>query len=147
MLSWGNSKQQELHQKGSKCKSFRKEVKYLGYIMSKGKVKPDPEKVNAILKYGIPETLKQPRSFLGLANIGGQFIKHFATIASSLTDLLQEEKERSQKGIGWSPEAESAFHKIKQSVADTTARNQMEKERPFILTTDVSHIAMGAILS
>ena len=56
---------------GAKCKFFRKEIEYLGYIMSKGQVRPDPEKIRAIQECGLPETLKQLRSFLGLANIGG----------------------------------------------------------------------------
>ena len=86
----------------NKSKFFQKEVQFLGNIIGKNFVKPDPKKINAILDCQPPNTLRELRSFLGLANFCSPFIKHFATIASPLTDLLQGETKASQKKIIWS---------------------------------------------
>ncbi|GBM14977.1 Retrovirus-related Pol polyprotein from transposon 297 [Araneus ventricosus] len=49
-----------------KCRFFRKEVSYLGHIISANGVKSDPEKTKAVLDWPRPETAHDLRSFLGL---------------------------------------------------------------------------------
>lgn len=41
-----------------KCEFLRKEVAYLGHIITKDGVKPNPDKINAIRKYPLPKTRK-----------------------------------------------------------------------------------------
>ncbi|GBM21987.1 Retrovirus-related Pol polyprotein from transposon 297, partial [Araneus ventricosus] len=49
-----------------KCRFFRKEVSYLGHIISAGGVKTDPEKTKAVVDWPRPETVHDLRSVLGL---------------------------------------------------------------------------------
>ena len=51
-----------------KCCFRVKEVKFLGMLVSCDGIKMDPEKVNAILKWPEPTTVKQVHTFLGLGN-------------------------------------------------------------------------------
>ena len=130
-----------------KSKFFQVEVEFLGNIISKDCVKPDPKKVLAITNCEPPETLRELRSFLGLANFCSPFIKQFASITAPLTDLLKGEVKASQKRIKWATDSIKAFKVIKEKISEITSRAQPDKSKEFILTTDASDIAMGAILS
>ena len=45
---------------------LRKEVPFLGHIITSDCIKPIPEKIDAINKYPLPTTQKQVKAFLGL---------------------------------------------------------------------------------
>jgi len=61
--------------KTSKCHFFRQELKFLGHIISKEGIKPDPEKVQAVLDWTEPKNQTEVRGFLGLTNYFKRFIK------------------------------------------------------------------------
>ena len=54
--------------KPEKCKFHKTEVKFLGFIVGKDGVKMDPAKVEAVLTWLEPRTVKETQSFLGFAN-------------------------------------------------------------------------------
>ncbi|GBM89606.1 Retrovirus-related Pol polyprotein from transposon 297, partial [Araneus ventricosus] len=66
-----------------KCRFFRKEVSYLGHIISADRVKTDPEKTKAVVDWPRPETLHDLRSFLGLCTYYRRFIGRVDTDASN----------------------------------------------------------------
>ena len=43
----------------SKCSFFKKSVKYLGHVVSEEGVATDPEKIVAVRRWPIPQTLRQ----------------------------------------------------------------------------------------
>ncbi|GBM70955.1 Retrovirus-related Pol polyprotein from transposon 297 [Araneus ventricosus] len=61
-----------------KCRFFRKEVSYLGHIISADGVKTDPEKTKAVVDWPRPETVHYLRSFLGLCTYYGRFVRNFS---------------------------------------------------------------------
>ena len=63
-----------------KCEFLRKEVSYLGHVISESGVKPNPEKISAVKNFPIPRTTKEIKSFLGLVGYYRRFIKNFAKI-------------------------------------------------------------------
>ncbi|MGL5707230.1 MAG: reverse transcriptase/ribonuclease H family protein, partial [Aeromonas sp.] len=130
-----------------KCKLFKEEVKILGSIVSKEKVRPDPNKISAIKNYTRPQNIKELRSFLGLCNYSRQFVRNYASIALPLFHILKNETKRSIKQILWNEERENAFQKLKGSICDITYRAQPNFNNKFILTTDASNYAIGGILS
>jgi len=75
-------------------KSFfcKKEIKYLGLIMNKDGYRADPLKIEAIMNYQPPKTIRQNRRFMGMVNFYKDFIKDFASIAAPITDLLSTKK-------------------------------------------------------
>ncbi|KAH0652914.1 hypothetical protein KY289_030592 [Solanum tuberosum] len=95
----------ELVAKQSKCLFGQELVDYLGHIISSQGLSVDPGKVESIQRWAPPRTVKEVHSFLDFAGYYRWFMHHYASIASSLTDLLKKEEfqvetDASGKGIG-----------------------------------------------
>jgi hypothetical protein len=86
-------REQQLYAKFSKCDFWMKEVSFLGHIITDGGISVDPAKVSDVLKWKPPRTVKEIRSFLGLAGYYRRFIEGFSKIARPLTSLLEKDKE------------------------------------------------------
>ena len=71
----------------SKCKFAQEEVPYLGFIVSSKGVRPNPDKVKAVLDYPNPANPKALRQFLGMTNYYRRFIQGYSQIAESLHRL------------------------------------------------------------
>ena len=61
-------REHRLYAKFSKCEFWLPEVTYLGHVISGKGIAVNPERVQAVLDWTPPETVKQVRSFLGLAS-------------------------------------------------------------------------------
>ena len=72
-----------------KCEFFKPEINYLGHIISSHGLRPDPEKLKAVKEFPTPSNQKNMKRFLGLTGYYRRFIKNFAQIAKSLTNLLR----------------------------------------------------------
>ncbi|UYV61916.1 K02A2.6-like [Cordylochernes scorpioides] len=79
-----------------KCKLFKKELAFLGHIISAEGVQTDPEKTETVRMWPTPEDLTQLRSFLGLCTYYRRLIPGFSKIARPLHRLteMQEGSER-----------------------------------------------------
>lgn len=130
-----------------KCKFFKEEIEILGCIVGQGIVKPDKLKVEALNKFKKPENIKELRSFLGLANYCRGFIPKLASMEIPLNVLLKGQNKRSTRKIEWCKKSNEAFEEIKKSLNMETIRAQPNFNKKFILTTDASEYAIGAILS
>lgn len=69
----------------TKSEFMKREVSYLGHLITSEGVKPNPDKIYAINKYPIPKTQKQIKSFLGLIGYYRKFIRDFAKVTKPLT--------------------------------------------------------------
>ena len=68
-----------------------KEVGYLGHIISKNGIQPNPDKIVTIKNYPIPKTQKEIKAYLGLLGYYRKFIPNFAKLTKPLTKSLIEE--------------------------------------------------------
>jgi hypothetical protein len=66
------------------------EIKYLGHIMDKQGIRPDPKKVEAVQTWLVSKNVHDVRSFLGLVNYFRSFIEHYSEIAVPLTNLTKK---------------------------------------------------------
>jgi len=75
-----------------KCKFLRKEVIYLGHIISENGISrpPDPSKLIAVKEFPTPKEVKDIQSFIGLAGYYRKFIENFSKIAKPLTKLTKK---------------------------------------------------------
>jgi hypothetical protein len=93
-----------LYAKLSKCEFWLKPVAYLGHIISKGGIFVDPSKVQDILGWNAPTSVRDIRSFLGLAGYYLRFIEGFSKITKPMTEFLEKDKK-----FKWTPTFEASF--------------------------------------
>src|SRR3954464_12210342 len=101
-------REHRLYAKFSKCEFWLPEVTYLGHVISGKGIAVNPERVQAILDWTPPETVKQVRSFLGLASYCRRFVENFSKVAKPLTELLKKDKK-----FEWTPKCEESFQELK----------------------------------
>lgn len=75
-----------------KCEFLRKEVAYLGRIISDKGLLPNPDKIKAIQEIKVPKNQNDIKSFLGLTGYYRKFIENFSLITKPLTKLLKKDK-------------------------------------------------------
>ena len=128
--------------KPKKCQFLQEEISFLGHIVSKSGIRTDPAKVAAVKEMKSPETVTQVKSFLGLASYR-KFVKDFSKIAKPLFNLTKKEKK-----FIWEEGTEAAFQELKNRLisAPILAFPQADGSE-FILDTDASAYAIGAVLS
>src|ERR1044072_4090642 len=119
-----------------------KEVKFLGHVIEKEGIKPDPDIIRKIREYLMPENQKKLRGFLGLASYYRKFIEGFARIARPLTKIIGQNQE-----YKWTDEQEVAFKELKKKLILPLVLKYPNFEEEFILMTDVSKEEIGAILA
>ena len=115
---------------------------YLGHIVSKGVIKVDPKKIEAIAKQPPPTNISEVRSFLGIATYYRRFIKDFAKISRPLTRLTG-------KGVRfrWEKEKVKAFNKLIKKLTTAPVLKLPDFDKPFTVKTDASKYAIGGILT
>ena len=87
-LVFGHLKEFNLKIKPKKTFFFQSSVLFLGHLLSKDGILPNPEKVSKVKDWPIPATAKEVHSFLGLASYYRRFIPQFAKWANPLHDLI-----------------------------------------------------------
>ena len=125
-----------------KCHFARREVKYLGHIISNKGIEVDPSKVEAVISYPRPKNVREVRRFLGLAGFYRRHIKDFSKVAHPLNNLLHKDAK-----FQWTDDCDNAMNTLKKALTDAPVLGYPNYHAPFILTTDASGTALGAILS
>ena len=71
-----------------KCYFFKEEIEYLGHVVSREGISTNPKKVEAVMKWPIPQTVYDVRSFLGFVGYYRRFIKNFSKIAKPFREVI-----------------------------------------------------------
>ena len=118
----------DLFVKPEKC-SFRvKEVKFLGMTISAEGIKMNDDKVQAILEWPTPKTVRGVCSFLGLANFYRRFIKDYAQVAHPLNDLTKKDQ-----SFEWKDSQQTAFDTLKQRFTTAPILAFLDIDKQFCL--------------
>ena len=128
--------------KPTKCHLLKKSVEFLGHIVSGRGISTDPAKISCLQQWPSPACSDQVRSFLGLATYYGRFVKDFARISTPLRRLTEKNAQ-----FAWSYDCEQAFQTLKRKLTSAPVLRFPEFDREFILDTDASDRAIGAVLS
>lgn len=126
--------------KKSKCNFASFVVEYLCHIVSKDGVAVDPSKIQAMVEWPIPKTIKALQGFLGLTSYYSKFVWDYGKINASLTALLKKEAFR------WTEAAEEAFTKLKHAMTTTPVLALLDFIKLFVIESDASGVGIGAVL-
>ena len=126
-----------------KSEFLKKEVAYLGHIVSSEGVKPNPSKIQAVKEFPIPKTPKEIKTYLGLLGYYRKFIPDFAKLTKPMTKCLKKGNKVDIKNV----EYQDSFEKSKNLLINAPILQYPDFTKQFIITTDASNFALGAVLS
>ena len=128
--------------KPSKCEILKDSIKYLGRMVDKHGIRPDPDAVEAVLTWKSPKTEHQLMSFLGFANYYREFFKGYADKVYPMQQLRRHKG----KKFTWNNAAEESFQRIKKELCEAPVLGMPTEKGMYVLDTDASVVAISGIL-
>ena len=89
------------------------QVKFMGHVISKDGLKPDPDKVNAVENMPKPTCKKETLSLLGFINYLAKFLPRLSEVAQPLRNLTLTNAQ-----FMWSEQHDKAFDEVKKLVVN-----------------------------
>ena len=117
-------------------------MNYPGHVLDKTAIRPNPKELEAVRDWERPNTVTQMRSFTAFCNYYRKFVKNFAEVAKPWYRLTS-------KGVKftWEKEHEDAFQLLKTRMLQAPILAFPNFRHPFLIDTDASETALGAVLS
>ena len=81
----------DLFVKLEKCVWKVRKVRFLGVIIGEDRVRMEKKKVQGVVEWPVPKSVKNVQKFLRLANYYRRFVKDFAKIVGSLYEMTRKE--------------------------------------------------------
>lgn len=127
-----------------KCILFAESLIFLGHRITPQGIFPDERKIQAVLNWPVPKTVKQVQKFIGLVMYYKKFIPGYMKIAEPLYELM-----RKNKSYRWTETQETAFKTLKEKLTTppVLAVPDPDPKNPFILITDGCDSGYGAVLA
>ena len=110
--------------------------------MSGDGIATDPQKTKIVSDWPVPKSVKEVRSFLGLAGYYRRFVKGYASIAAPLHSLTKKDQ-----SFKWTEETQTAFESLKEALTSPPILAMPDDNGEFVLDTDASDHTIGAVLS
>lgn len=117
------------------------EVKFMGNIISQGKVKPDSKYSRAILNMKKPEDKNGVLRFLGLLKYLARFIPNLSKQTAALRNLT-----RNDVSFEWSKIHDTEFENMQNIVTSEPVLAIYDPNKPVIVQTDASKDGLGCVL-
>ena len=135
-------KEAGLKLKESKCDFFKKEIHYLGHLISDKGIYPLPEKLDTIqnmLKLRNPKEIKQ---FLGVCGYYRKFVPHFADILRPLAKLTGHKVK-----WDWCTKCDLSFQMMKDFMISAPILKYPDTTKPYTIFTDASKYGWAGVLT
>ncbi len=141
--------------KPSKCQLVRKEVQYLGHLVSAEGIRTDPEKISKVKNWERPTNRMEVLRFWVSRVTTGGMLRVTLTWLLRYTRLTsgdpRKKKRGTQKSPGpdqpflWTAECEEAFQSLKKELISAPVLGYPDYSQPFLLQTDASGMGLGAV--
>ena len=120
-----------------KCDS----INYIGHILTKEGVKPDPKKVKAIQCMEAPKNKEDLRRFLGMLTYLSKFVPNLSQSSDPLRILLEKDAE-----WRWESEHAECYNRLKNQVTEAPVLQYFNTTEPLTISVDASSKGLGAVL-
>ena len=121
-----------------KCKFGMTTIKFLGHIIGPEGIRPDPDKVKAIVSIHPPTSITEVCVFLGMVNQLSKFSPRLAEMSEPLRSLLS-----SKNTWGWLAAQQKAFEDLK---AELQSQRVLALYQETIVAADASSYGLGSVL-
>lgn len=151
-----------------KCELFRRQVRYVGRLVTSEGVQVDPKDLEAVLqlKEREPKNVGEVRALLGFLSYYRSFIQDFSRIARPLFKLQESPAESSKRPVTmrsskkgtkngqlpsktpvhWTPEHGAVVAHLVDMLTNPPILAYPDFNLPFVLHTDASNEGLGAVL-
>lgn len=126
-----------------KSQFCRPQIKFLGLHISEKGIEADQTKIQSIVDYPAPTTLKRARRLIGMVVWHDRFIEHFSSLLAPITDTLKNP----HLPYKWTPQADLAFVNIKKALVNSPILALPDYNLPFRIHCDASNVGVGAMLT
>ncbi|KAA0714109.1 Retrovirus-related Pol polyprotein from transposon opus [Triplophysa tibetana] len=124
-----------------KCQIRTSQIKYIGHVLTAEGLKPDEEKVRAVVQLPPPEDKQALQRFLGMLQYLAKFIPNLSEVSAPVRQLLEKDAE-----WFWGNEQEKSFQKLKALATNAPTLKYYNVNKPLTLSVDASSEGMGAVL-
>ena len=136
-------KQANLKLKEGKCAFFsKKELHYLGHLLTTYGITPQTERIKAISEMRPPTNQKRVREFLGMVGYYRKFISRFADAARLMTKLIRKETK-----FGWSDDCQSGFKYLKTCLTESPILKYPNPQKGYVVFTNASNQVAAVVLT
>jgi len=132
----------DLFVKPKKCVWKVREVGFLGVIIGENGVRMEKEKMQGVIEWLVPKSVKDVQKFLELANYYRWFVKDFAKIAKPLHEMTRKENKWS-----WGERQQKAFEELKERFTTEPVLVTPDLDKEMRVEADASDFATGGVLS
>ena len=121
---------------------FKKEIHYLGNLISVNGIQPLPEKLDSICNMPKPRSPKETKQFLGLTGYYRKFVLRFSDMARPLTKLLAHDCK-----FEWTKQCDISFQMLKDRLCSAPILKYPDTSKLYTLYTDASKYGWAGVLT
>ena len=122
-------------------------IELAGHQIDATGMKFKEDKLDKVTGFPLPTTMKQLRSFLGLANYFRDHVRNHSVIAQPLQQFLSGyEKRKGFHKLNWTPILVDSFEQLKEAVSNCQKLYFLDGHHPITLETDASDYGLGGYL-
>ena len=116
-----------------KCQIRKEEILYVGHLLTKDGLKPDPEKIRAVQEMTQPSNTKELKTFLGFIQYLAKFLPNMAEVSAPLRKLLEK-----NTVWHWEKQQEDSFQQLKRMATSAPVLSYYDAKKPVTLSVDAS---------
>lgn len=116
------------------------QIEYLGHIILVEGIKTYPSKLEAIVVWPKPQTIKALRGLLGLTRYYRIFVRNYGVISKPLTNMFK------MNSFLWSKEAEATFEALETTLCTTLVLSLSDFQKEYVIEANANHKGMRAVL-